>query len=363
MSNPSLPALRRDRLLTLVRHDGTIEVARAAEQLGVSPITVRRDIAYLAERGEVEQIRGGARLAAGPAEAWRPPAGTAIGVLVPSLDYYWPSVIAGANAAADRLGVRLVLQGSAYRAQDNLERLRRMVDSGSVSGFLIAPDLEGPHSAELADFLLELGRCAVVVERALPWRADHPDGMDSVASDHRSGGAMAAEFLARAGHRVLGLLTDADSPTTAAIRAGWSEAVADGGAGVTSPVAESIHMADPGRIEGIDRFIAQCREAGVTALLVHSDRAALVLIDRLRAAGLELPREMSVITYDDELATLARPALTAVAPSKAELGATAVETLVQRLMRPDRPARRIEICPSVVVRDSTAGLVDESPVS
>lgn len=58
-----IPAQRHIRLLTALRTEGPLSIRVLAERLGVSQMTVRRDAAELAERGEVTQIRGGVRLA------------------------------------------------------------------------------------------------------------------------------------------------------------------------------------------------------------------------------------------------------------------------------------------------------------
>lgn len=61
-------ALTEDRLAALadrLRRDGRIEIVAAAAELGVSEMTIRRDLKELEERGAVKRVRGGA-LAVGP---------------------------------------------------------------------------------------------------------------------------------------------------------------------------------------------------------------------------------------------------------------------------------------------------------
>ncbi|WP_309126816.1 DeoR/GlpR family DNA-binding transcription regulator [Microbacterium sp.] len=56
---------RRERILALVRERGTVPIPELIAQLGVSDMTVRRDIELLAEAGEVQKVRGGVRAASG----------------------------------------------------------------------------------------------------------------------------------------------------------------------------------------------------------------------------------------------------------------------------------------------------------
>ena len=55
-----LPQQRRERILAAVRASGAIRAADLVEELGVSEMTVRRDIADLAARGLVRKVHGGA---------------------------------------------------------------------------------------------------------------------------------------------------------------------------------------------------------------------------------------------------------------------------------------------------------------
>jgi len=53
-------AIRRSRLLDVVKRDGFVSVSRIAESLGVSEMTVRRDLEVLQKSGHVDRTFGGA---------------------------------------------------------------------------------------------------------------------------------------------------------------------------------------------------------------------------------------------------------------------------------------------------------------
>lgn len=57
-----IPAQRHILLLNALRTEGPLAIRVLSERLGVSHMTVRRDVAELAEAGQVTQIRGGVRL-------------------------------------------------------------------------------------------------------------------------------------------------------------------------------------------------------------------------------------------------------------------------------------------------------------
>jgi DNA-binding LacI/PurR family transcriptional regulator len=72
----------------------------------------------------------------------------------------------------------------------------------------------------------------------------------------------------------------------------------------------------------------------------------------LQASGIQIPGDLAVGTYDDELAALADPPLTGVAPPRRAVGAEAVELLVRRLQEPGRPGHHLRLHPVLNVRSS-----------
>lgn len=57
-----LPAARHQSIVDAVQRERVVRVSDLAQQLGVSLMTVRRDIEMLEESGQVERIHGGAKL-------------------------------------------------------------------------------------------------------------------------------------------------------------------------------------------------------------------------------------------------------------------------------------------------------------
>ncbi|MDQ0370813.1 substrate-binding domain-containing protein [Catenuloplanes indicus] len=59
-------------------------------------------------------------------------------------------------------------------------------------------------------------------------------------------------------------------------------------------------------------------------------------------------------SYDDEVAHLAEPALTAVRPPKNHVGRVAVELMVSRLLEGERrPSQQVPVMPELVIRSSS----------
>lgn len=359
-----LPATRRSQLLAVLQREGTARVSDLAAATGVSAVTIRRDIAQLADEGLLTRVHGGATItaAAAPAAATTtapdaegaagPPAARAeIGMLVPSLDYYWPDVVRGAETAARDLGYRLVLRGSSYEADDDRRQLARLVDRG-VSALVAAPRLDVPSTDSTLAWLAGLDIPVVLVERDATSRS-HRDLLESVTTDHALGAMLAVRHLASLGHRRIGLVTSQHSPHSTAIRAGWAAAAAEVGFTPAETVeAEVPDKSDPAWDTLLDQVPEECRRTGTTALLVHADSEAMTIAQHADKHGLVVPRDLSVIAYDDEVVSLFSPPMTAVRPPRRSVGKAAVELVVARIEDDDRPIHRIVINPSLRVRDT-----------
>jgi DNA-binding LacI/PurR family transcriptional regulator len=102
--------------------------------------------------------------------------------------------------------------------------------------------------------------------------------------------------------------------------------------------------------EVLDRTVA----TGTTALLVHADAQAIALVQRCEERHLAVPGDLSIVAYDDEVAGLFSPPLTAVRPPRRSIGRAAVRLVADRLADPGLPAHRVIISPSLRVRESTA---------
>lgn len=358
-----LQVARRQQLLEALQRDGALRISDLAEALGAAAVTIRRDIAQLAAEGLVRRVHGGVALITSddattaeevPAAGSDAPGGRTLGMLVPSLDYYWPEVVRGAEEAARELDMRVVLRGSSYEAEDDWPQLARLVERIGVDALIVAPRMDAPTAGRTIDRLTETGIPVVLLERtatAGPYQAV----MESVGTDHALGAAMAVRHLTSLGHRKVGLVLPANSPHRNNVRRGWLEAAAECGLTIDDTVEETVpDLHSPHRDAALDRVLDRCQETGTTALLVHADREAIALVQHCEERHVAIPGDLSVVAYDDELAGLLSPPLTAVRPPRRSIGRAAVRLVAERFADPDLPTHRVVISPSLRVRGSTA---------
>ncbi|GAB3004769.1 LacI family DNA-binding transcriptional regulator [Saccharothrix stipae] len=358
----TLAAKRRASILETLHRDGVVRISDLSEKMGVTPVTLRRDIAHLDGEGLLLRVHGGATL-----RATSPPPGErsadtsaepavlgAAGMLVPSLDYYWPEVVRGAEEEAGARGLRIMLRGSSYESADDRPQLERLLEHEDVCGLIAAPSLTAPSAAATIEWLSTIDTPVVLVERVATVGA-RQTVVESVVSDHALGAAMAVHHLVSLGHRRVGVVTSENSPTSPHVHRGWLDACAETGLDAGSTVDTAVPApGTAGWDTALDEVLDRLAATGTTAVLVHADTEAMALVQRAEQRGIRVPSGLSVVAYDDEVAALFTPALTAVRPPRRSIGRAAVSLLAARLRDPDRPTHRVVITPSLRVRGSTA---------
>lgn len=87
--------------------------------------------------------------------------------------------------------------------------------------------------------------------------------------------------------------------------------------------------------------------------MCSNDRAAILLMNALRAQGYRIPEEIGIVGFDDmEISTMVVPALTTMHIAKKNMGMKAVQTLQWRLQNRKAKQEKIILPVEMVVRDS-----------
>ncbi|WP_328296908.1 substrate-binding domain-containing protein [Streptomyces sp. NBC_00435] len=361
---------RHERAISIVRDHGSLHISDLARLLDVSMVTVRRDAEVLVSEGRLGRVHGSvvwpgtgrptptsARVAQRAGEGTV--VGTVVGMVVPTRHYSFSEIVQGARAVLAVRGARLVLALSGYFADEDRTQIRRLVASGA-HGLLVTPSWEdGALGPGEADPVLEACVPTVLVER---WtRTGSPvDALDRVRSDSAYGAGSAVHHLASLGHRRIAHALQS-TPHAQQLKTGFETALAT--LGLPPVPAPGFDPSAPA--SGSNRYDltleylrAGVREHGVTAALVHTDADAVVLLPRLQALGIRVPEDLALVVYDDEVSGLSELALTAVAPPRRAVGATAAGLLLDRLEgraageAGRAPRQHIDLLPQLRVRDS-----------
>jgi LacI family transcriptional regulator, galactose operon repressor len=96
------------------------------------------------------------------------------------------------------------------------------------------------------------------------------------------------------------------------------------------------------------------RKKRFTALFAYNDISAIGAIRAIQEAGLQIPRDVSVVGFDDiPWAAFHTPSLTTVSQPLNSMGQMAAETVIRMIEHPGEYSSEIAIEPTLVVREST----------
>lgn len=171
------------------------------------------------------------------------------------------------------------------------------------------------------------------------------------AVDQVGGAAAATRHLLALGHRTVWHLAGPGDWLEAEQRiAGWRAALEESGAKIPLPLE-----GDWTPRSGYEAGLRLLGMEDVTAVFVANDHMALGLLHAAHEAGRVVPRDLSVVGFDDiPEAPFLTPPLTTVRQDFAEMGRRSLHLLLGEIEAGTRSSRRETITPQLVIRDSTA---------
>lgn len=277
-----------------------------------------------------------------------------IGLIIPDVfNLGFADVTHGIQAAAAEAG-RLVLLMEANGLRDDgdhtlrtEEEYAQLIGDGRVDGLIVAfATLDDRLVAHLAERDIPL----VLVNR----RTAGVHG--SVVVDDERGSMMAIEHLLELGHRRMGFIGLAAETDTARRREqGYRAAMEQAGISVEPRWTVAGEPTMAGGRASVEQILAIPRDVRPSALFVASLLGTVGVLSGIRAEGLRVPDDISVIAFNDhELADHLDPALTTVWMPNLRMGQEAVRMLLAAL--DGEPVRDLMIDepPRIVVRGSTA---------
>lgn len=267
-----------------------------------------------------------------------------IGMIIPDIAYpFLAEVARGVEDTGFKLNYNIILcdsNGTLEREAVCIDLLQEKQVDGIV--FVAAGKSSGHVQALMAQEIP-----VTVVDRELPGLE-----VDSVLADNRQGGYQATEYLIQSGHRCIGCIAGPPDLSISSHRVdGYKQALGQYGVPLCD---ELIVIADFHYQEGykaMQKLLTSDRRP--TAVFACNDMMALGAICAAKDNELRVPGDIAIIGFDDiALASFTSPRLTSVAQPKHEMGAIAVELLVERIKEKNRPATKIILPVHLVVRES-----------
>ena len=276
------------------------------------------------------------------------------GLIVPDASNpFYSELVCLFERALEEPGLHL-LSSSSERRSDRVLLLAKRLSGLGMRGLILIT--AGHGSDALLSLIASRQLPVIVCDRRVGAAAN----LDFVTVTSRQGMATAIDHLAVFGHKKIGFLCGPSETESARERLESFRAAMAARALDVAPewIVEGDFSLASGRACA-ERLIAM-REAGrPTAMVAANDLMAIALMQHLQTRGWQLPRDLSVIGFDDiEWSEWTYPALTTLAQPLRKLVREAVRLLVARINEPEHTPRSapevVELGTMLVPRASVA---------
>lgn len=264
-----------------------------------------------------------------------------VGVLVPDLrDNYAAQVIAGVEEYLVEEGYFYLT--ASYRGKPELiEEYAKLLMDRSVEGFILIDTV--------LDHAMQLPVVAVAGHRRI-------EGVTNIVLDQKRAAYLILQHLYKLGHRKIAFMRGGSHSSDADERWECLMAVAQEMKIAVRPeltVQIQLKVSTPELGFGpAHKLVEQGGE--FTAVVCYNDEAAFGVIRALADHGLQVPRDVSVVGFDDiRSASFYSPSLTTVRQPLNLMGAEAARILLKRIRSQESFPDVIPILPELVVREST----------
>ncbi|WP_418152048.1 LacI family DNA-binding transcriptional regulator [Litorimonas sp. RW-G-Af-16] len=244
------------------------------------------------------------------------------------------------EAARDRKCDLLI----SHAAPQNYDDLSRLLELNHSEGVIILGQ----------SFLHErLNRLVGHPTKFVVWGGDLPgQRYCSVGTDNVRGGKRATAHLLRLGRRRIAFFGDTEAPEIGQRFDGYRQALEEKGLKLDENLVSPAHFKIESAEVAVDALVAS--QQSFDAIFASSDLIALGAIRALQRHGISVPRDVSVVGYDDvQLARYNRPALTTIRQDLSKAGSLMVAKLLNASHPQDMVSERLPT--DLIMRESCGG--------
>ncbi|MZG15540.1 substrate-binding domain-containing protein [Streptomyces sp. SID5914] len=255
---------------------------------------------------------------------------------------YFSNVVHGIDRHASAAGYSLLLADTHDERDREIKAVSELLRR-RVSAVVLAPSGDGAQSIHYAG---QVDIPVIVIDRFVP------APVDQVAIDNTEPTATLVDHLVSLGHSRIAMITGREGLTTTTERRdGYRLGLRRNDVEPVPPYEVDGDSSEEGAEEAVGRLLALPEPP--TALVVGNNRMTIGAMRALRAAGLSVPQDMALVSFDDfEWADLFHPRLTAMAQPALTIGEQAVSMALSRITTPTLPPRKVTINPTFMHRES-----------
>jgi LacI family transcriptional regulator len=334
-----------------------------AREAGVSKVTAARVLGSYgtASPGAKEKVLAAARaLGYRPNELARSMTtgrSRTIGVIVGDIENpYFGRAVRGISEVATAAGFDVILANSGEDVGKEQAAVRVLLGK-RVDGLIVTP--ASMSETQHLESVQSSGRPLVLLDRAVPGLK-----VDSVVTDDRAAAKAATQTLIDAGHRRIAYITatNSDNPiyrgphqislTTVMDRIeGFLAAASE--AGIETP-EQYIRLAAT-RLGASGKIIADLLSLPhrPTAILASDNVVGLEVFKAIRALGMSIPDDLSLIAFHDaDWTSVTTPPITVISQPVYNLGIESAQILIKRINGATEPPMQLALATTLIERQS-----------
>jgi DNA-binding LacI/PurR family transcriptional regulator len=268
-----------------------------------------------------------------------------IGLIVRDLAYPLHAPLIEHVVEAIRSQDHHVVMGSSHESTSESSQIEHIIHTQMCDGILMIGGLD--DRAGVVDELREARMPTVGIGLAIT-----DEGIPVVRGDNATGGRLVFEHLDAHGHRQVALLQTGEHPELRD-RADSFMAAAKAGGWPAGSIRRVLVENDPAAAAAAFRSLLDGGRP--TAVFVTTDHAAFGVLAEAARMGIEVPRELSIVGYDDlAMSETVFPPLTTVRQDLRLLAERAVSSVFGIIRTGERPADAGDLVPvALTVRAST----------
>jgi LacI family transcriptional regulator len=235
---------------------------------------------------------------------------------------FWTTVARGVEDAASDRGFNVILCNTDESESKQAKYLTVLLQK-QIDGIVLAP---ARSTAEPVESIQKQGVPVVVLDRRVPCTQ-----VDTVRGDSVRGAYRLVRLLLTLGHRRIAILTGPQGVSTAVDRvAGYRQALVETGLDTDVELVYYGEFTQASGYEMTQHVLTATPRP--TALFAANNFIAIGSLRALRDAGLQMPEDMALVSFDDlPQAFVIDPFLTVAAQPAYEMGHKATELLLARL--------------------------------
>jgi DNA-binding LacI/PurR family transcriptional regulator len=176
------------------------------------------------------------------------------------------------------------------------------------------------------------------------------DRVNQVRFEDAAGATEATQYLIQLGHRHIWYIGDTSLPWYRSRYEAFAQAMREGG---LEPRAQVMALSDDRFLNGLNSVqMLLNRKAPVTAIFAGTDDVAYGALEGLRRHGLEVPRDVSLVGFDDQRGLARMPSLTSVYVDTNEIGRQLAKMAITKIESKAQILDEVLIPTKLVKRES-----------